>query len=256
MLTWITTIIDIIKKLLGGTPTIPTGIMKGYGMVNYWMTIGNYDSFMKSLKNNGCNCTSVEIFGREEDGWFNQQPLLKSQLTKLISSARNNGIVVFIDMVNWGSQTLTAQSDAWFQDWLNFIKSFGSSNLIIQTAGEWSGSKAANWCAMTENTLNGFNLSWNQGSRPQTASSRYKYIDYHSTTLTDLGGGDKRIICNTDSGILESMTNGGVMGQTFKTDQVTIFGNGSLKQGKSVLLYGYAHRQPDTAAIIALGKCK
>jgi UDP-glucuronate decarboxylase len=44
--------------------------------------------------------------------------------------------------------------------------------------------------------------------------------------------------------------------QALKGEDITIFGNGSLKQGKSVLLYGYAHRQPDTAAIIALGKCK
>jgi len=269
-MSWFTKLLEIIKKILGAYssttttttatltpefPPIPYGILKGYGMVNYWMTISNYDSFMSLLKNNGCNCTSIEIFGREEEGWINKQDLLKAQFTKLIKAARSYGITVFVDMVNWGSQSLTSQSDAWFQGWLDFVKSFGPSNFVIQTAGEWEGDKAANWCVMTENTLVGFELSWNKGSRPNTASSRYKYIDYHSTTLTDVGGGDKRIICNTDSGILNTMTQGGVMGQTFFTDQVKTFAKGALAQGKSVNLYGYAHKQPDIESIKTLGRC-
>jgi hypothetical protein len=106
---------------------------------------------------------------------------------------------------------------------------------------------------MTENTLTNFVLSWNQGARPSSASSKYRFIDYHSSTLTDLGTADKRIICNTDSGILNTMMNGGVMGQTFNVDQVTQFGTAALGAGKSCLLYGYAHTKPDVAGIKALG---
>jgi hypothetical protein len=264
-------IIDFIKKLISSTTTttttgtitnttttmiplpIPTGTLKGYGMVCYWMNLSNFDTLMSTLKNNNCNCTSIELFGREEDGWINKQDVIKSQFTKMVTSARKYGITIFVDMINGANES--GQTDAWFQDWLNFIKSFGSNGLVIQTAAEWNDSKMANWCVMTENTLTGFALSWNKGARPQTATSKYKYIDYHSTTLTDLGGPDKRTICNTDSQILNTMMNGGVMGQTFKTDQVTTFGTGALKAGKSVNLYGYAHQSIDPAAIQALGKC-
>lgn len=266
MSNWFTKLLEIIKKIINGIttttttttaiiPPIQNGILKGYGMVNYWMTLGEFDTLMLTLKNNGCNCTSIEIFGREEEGWINKQDILKNQFAKLIASARKHGIIVFIDMVNQGSGSLTSQPNSWFQEWLNFIKSFGQANMVVQAVGEGSGDKSANWYVMMENTLNGFALSWNMGTRPQTASEKYKYIDYHSTTLTDLGGGDKRIIDNTDSGILSSMMNGGVMGQTFKVDQVKTFATGALNAGKSVNLYGYAHKSIDVEAIKALGKC-
>jgi hypothetical protein len=238
-----------------GPVPVPAGILKGYGRVNYWMTLSDVDAFMKLLKDSGCNCTHIELFGREEDGWINKQDLIKQQLQNLLASARIYGITVFVNVVNWGSGSLTNQTDSWFQGWLDFIKSLGASNLVVQAAAEWGDSKAANWCVMMENTLAGFALSWNKGSRPSSASSKYKYLDYHSNTVTDLGPADKRVICNTDtSSILNAMQNGGVLGQTFKPDQVTVFGTNALRAGKSVILYGFNHKQTDVAAIETLGK--
>lgn len=252
-----TKIWDLIQSIINPKPKptpVPEGILKGYGMVNYWMTYGDYDGFMKLLKDNGSNCASIELFGREEDGWINKQDEIKAKFSKILTSSRKYGITLFVNMVNWGSQSLTSQPDSWFQGWLDFIKAFGPKGLVVQAAAEWSGEKAANWCVMTEMTLVEFKLSWNYGARPPTAPAPYKYIDYHSADLGDLGSTDKRTVCNTDSGILNTMMVGGVMGQTFYTDQVKTFGSGAMKAGKSCLLYGYAHKQPDVEAIKMLGK--
>jgi hypothetical protein len=234
----------------------PTGKLKGYGMVNMWLTLSSsaMESMFKSLKDNGCNMTSIELFGREEDGWINDQNKVKSQFDTFIKLARSYHINVFVDIVNWGSTSLTSKDDAWFQGYLDFLKGYGPSNLIVQACGEGSGEKATRWYSMMENTLTGFSLSYNMGSRPTTASSRYQYIDYHLASMSDMSPTDSRIIFNTDSGILNEMMNGGVLGQTFITDKVIQFAT-PLKS-RSVNLYGYYHKTCDTNAIKTLCSVK
>jgi hypothetical protein len=174
-----------------------------------------------------------------------------------MAEAKAKNVIVFVDMVNWGSTSLTGQSDAWLQGWLDYIKGFGNTHLIVQVGGEASGDQATRWYAMGEATLTDFVLSYNIGSRPSSASSRYSYIDYHSASIGDNGVTDTRIMCNTDSGILNDMMEGGVLGQTFKTSKITDFAAIPLKtSGKSVNLYGYAHKVTDINAIITLGSIK
>ena len=256
MKNWWETITSWFKPKPTPTPTptpVDPNLLKGYGMVSYWLTLTDFDALISALKNNRCNCTSIEFFGRYEDNWAAKPDVIKAKFNDLVVAARKQGIKIFVNIMNWGNTTYIANPDSWFQDWLNFIKSFGPSCFIVQAASEWHDDKGARWCQMAENTLSGFVLSWNKGSRPSTATSKYAYIDYHSASMSDYGVADKRIVCDTDSEILNEMENGGVMGQTFIPEKVKQFAFGAFAQGKGVLLYGYNHKQVDVEAIKALG---
>jgi hypothetical protein len=230
--------------------------LRGYGMVNYWMTLSDsqMDSFFKCLSDNGVGMTSMELFGHEEDGWINKQNDIKARFDVFVKTARRYDVVVFIDMVNWNSESLIIQDDAWFQGWLDFINAYGPSNMIVQAAAESSGEKAERWYQMTENTLTTFALSYNMGSRPTTAPDRYQYVDYHCSSMTDIGPNDGRFIANTDhSTILNEMQDGGVNGQTFNTDKIVEFASPVIGQGRIVNLYGFHHKTYDQNAIRTLG---
>lgn len=257
---WITDIINYIKKIIKPTPTPPgptpvdPSLLRGYGVVNNWIKLTSFNTLITTLKTNNCNCTYIEFFGMYEDGWIDKENIIKSQFTALVTEARRQGITVFVNIMNWGNTTYITRPDSWFQGWLDYIKTFGPEKLVIQTASEWRDEKGARWCQMTEDTLTGFTLSWNKGSRPSTATARYAYIDYHSASMSDLGGTDKRTICDTDSGILAEMQNGGIKGPSFIPSKVTQFATGAIGQGKNVLLYGYNHAVVDVDAIKALGR--
>jgi len=244
------------------------GQLRAYGMVNKWINYSDYDKYMSILEKNGCNATWVEIFGNDEDGWINNTAETKKRFTKFLDAAKDHGIIVFVNIVNWNGKSITAKDDAWFADMVSYIKGLGKDNLIVQACSEWCDArnrsssmdaKAQRWCTLVETELgnNGFKISWNKGSRPSTASSKYSRIDYHARTSTDLAGSDKRFLVTTDtSSILNEIQNGGVGGQTFKTDKMVKFATPVLKAGKSVALYGYLHSSIDEAAIKALGAIK
>ena len=254
-----------IHEQLAKERNAPTYQLKGYGVVNKWMNLSDSDimELVKYTKSSGGNCVSVELLGSDEG---NNPDKIKKKFKLLINEAKYRDVVVFVNIVNWNYSFLVNQSDAWFQDWLDYLKDFKKGNMVVQACSEWSDyrnrsstldARAARWCKMAEDTLTGFSLSWNKGSRPSTATSRYAYIDYHSSKVTDLGGIDKRIICNTDhTVILKDIQNGGLYGQTFKTDKIITYATPVLKAGKSVNLYGYLHTGVDKNAIKTLGKIK
>jgi len=250
--------VSIHKALANNGRSAPGGQLKGYGMVNEWMTLtdSNIDYFLKYLSKSGCNMTEIELFGREEDQWINNQSKIKDKFDTFIELARYYNVIVFVDIANQGDTSIISQPDSFFQGWLNFINDYGPGNMVVQAVGEGSGSKSQNWYAMTENTLTKFTLSYNMGARPTSAPTRYLYIDYHSASIPDIGPNDSRIMPNTDSGILNEMQNGGVMGQTFITDKVVQFATPVIAQKRSVNLYGYYHLSPDKNAMSTLGGIK
>jgi len=243
---------------LPNNPALLKPQLRGYGAVNEWLKFS--DSTLKAMVDciatSGCNMVSIELFGREEEQWINHLDTVKAKFSVLMAEAKAKNVIVFIDMVNWGDTSIVTQSDSWFQGWLDYLKGFGNTHMVVQVGGEASGDQATRWYTMAENTLSGFILSYNIGARPSTASSKYTYIDYHSASIGDNGSSDKRIMCDTDSGILNSIMNGGVLGQTFITADITSFATTPLKDGKSVNLYGYYHNAPDYNAINTLGKIK
>lgn len=248
--------------VIGVKKDIPKGQLVGYSLPSFWMHLSNFDDLMKTLSNNKCNATMIELLGDDMENIIGQPELVKTKYKEILKSARKYNINIFINIVNWNSSIAANKDDEWFKNWVDFIEENGSDNVIIQAIAEWYDArnrsidldaKAQRWVTMVETRLSKWSLSYNKGSRPISALPIYKYIDFHIRHIGDKGGNDLRTICTTDtSSILNEIQIGGTRGTKFKPDIVQTIARPIIAAGKSFMLYGYLHRIVDKDAIIAL----
>lgn len=249
-------ILDLIYKMFTKQKVkkIPTNLYVGYCPVNYWYTIDS-NKLAKALWKNGCNIAFIELMGCNEEHNENKIPMIKSKAKEFISNMKYFNITTFVNIVNWNSDGLTKQSDAWFNDLVNFfVNDIGKDKVILQACSEWSGSKAQKWCDEMAVRWSGLK-AWNKSSRPSSMPAGYNMLDWHIASVSKpMGPQSFATLVNTDHSVtLSEIQVGGRDGQKAKPLELASLLEKTITSGRSFNYYGFLHRSIDIAAIDTIG---
>lgn len=240
---------------------------RGYGPVNGWAHIKS-SQFTKMLDwMVACQTGTllIEMQGWSERSWVGKQSEMHRRFADVVGDTRSRGLWIFDNIVNANDKKAMAMPDSWFYRNVDFIASLGPSHMIVQGLSEWkANAKTLRWIKYVEATLGplGFDLSWNQGSRPTGINPKYgnnalyNHLDWHIFRLGNMPPrGDPRFEINTDtSTMLRWLHNGPREAQKMVPGRVIQFAQQVFPLGYGCWLYGFWHKTPDFGAIEALGK--
>lgn len=240
----------------------PPQTFVGYGIVNKWHTI-DPEKLANDLAARGLNITHIE-YAAMNDGPINASfDFHHDAYKKFITAMRAKGIWTFVNVINWNRVDMCSEAlnDAWYMNELNFIKSMGTSRIILQPVSEWVGGrnhacwpKAKRWHDLTKANWAGL-TSWNRTSRPKSPEGWGHYFEYHPCNINDLG--PKFAIMTTDcGGPIQYYQGGNDEGMVVRKAELERYVRNVLRSGHHFIYYGFRQRTIDTGAMDAIARGK
>jgi hypothetical protein len=252
-------------------PKNPTEVI-GLGR-DYTWTTGGQENFIKMLVRNKINTTSIELAG-----WANKETKkgqtflyrdkigkVKPHYEELLSVARRYKVLVIVSVVNDNKGTRKYGDDGRpldqfkqdVEDAMNLVLKNGPNGVWVQVVAEtqtaYGRQVEEKWIKKFREA--GFNVIYNQASRPSGPAFGANMFAWHNCSLNDFGKSNCILIPDCGAAIA-AYTEGGLNGPSLKANVLEDFAR-KVKAKKNVglcIYTGWALQNVNEDAVKALAR--